>query len=93
MGFLLFGKGNTQAGKDSIGDDSLSSSLSTANVESSIPRTTIEADGVEEKKVANATSMASSIEGKDVIDDSISKGRVMLEQLKAKYNNAPSAAP
>ena len=74
MGFLPFGKGNTQAGKDLIGDDSLSSSLSTANVESSIPRTTIEADGVEKKKVANATSMASSIEGKDVIDDSISKG-------------------
>jgi hypothetical protein len=88
MGFLPFGKG-----KDSIEDDSSSlTSSSTANVESSIPRTTIEADGVEEKKVANATSMASGIEGKDVIDDSISKGRVMLEQLKAKYNNA-SAAP
>ena len=88
MGFLPFGKG-----KDSIEDDSSSlTSSSTANVESSIPRTTVEADGVEEKKVANATSMASGIEGKDVIDDSISKGRVMLEQLKAKYNNA-SAAP
>ncbi|CAL6370784.1 unnamed protein product [Bathycoccus prasinos] len=88
MGFLPFGKG-----KDSIEDDSSSlTSSSTANVESSIPRTTVEADGVEEKKVANATSMASGIEGKDVIDDSISKGRVMLEQLKAKYNTA-SAAP
>ena len=87
MGFLPFGKG-----KDSIEDDSSSlTSSSTANVESSIPRTTVEADGVEEKKVANATSMASGIEGKDVIDDSISKGRVMLEQLKAKYNNASSA--
>ena len=93
MGFLPFGKGNTQ-GKDSIDDSSSSlTSLSTANVESSIPRTTIEADGVGEKKVAEATSMASgiNIEGKDVIDDSISKGRVMLEQLKAKYNNASSA--
>ena len=62
-------------------------------MESSIPRTTIEADGVGEKIVAEATSMASgiNIEGKDVIDDSISKGRVMLEQLKAKYNNASSA--
>ena len=94
MGFLPFGKGNTQAGKDSIGDDSLSSSLSTANVESSIPRTTIEADGVKEKKFAEASGVnGGGLEGKDVIDDSISKGRVMLEQLKAKYNNASSAAP
>jgi hypothetical protein len=93
MGFLPFGKG--QAGKDSIGDDSSSlTSLSTADADSSIPRTTIEADGVKEKKVAEASGVnGGGLEGKDVIDDSISKGRVMLEQLKAKYNNASSAAP
>ena len=93
MGFLPFGKG--QAGEDSIGDDSSSlTSLSTADADSSIPRTTIEADGVKEKKVAEASGVnGGGLEGKDVIDDSISKGRVMLEQLKAKYNNASSAAP
>ena len=90
MGFLPFGKG-----KDSIEDDSSSlTSSSTANVESSIPRTTIEADGVKEKKFAEASGVnGGGLEGKDVIDDSISKGRVMLEQLKAKYNNASSTAP
>ena len=93
MGFLPFGKG--QAGKDSIGDDSSSlTSLSTADADSSIPRTTIEADGVKEKKFAEASGVnGGGLEGKDVIDDSISKGRVMLEQLKAKYNNASSTAP
>ena len=68
MGFLPFGKG--QAGKDSIGDDSSSlTSLSTADADSSIPRTTIEADGVKEKKVAEASGVnGGGLEGKDVID-------------------------